>query len=376
VLLVGAGLMMRSFVELQQVKPGFEPHGLLTFQTSLPRARYATGPVRTQFIRTLEERLGALPGVVAVGTTSQLPLTGSGPLSPYAYDEATARNWESATADGRVVSPDYFTAMQTRLLEGRFFTLEDGTSTRPIAIVDEMLARRAFPGGRAVGQRLQVQPAGAQNPFVEIVGVVEHIRILDIAREVRGQIYRPLGQNNPANVAVAIRTAADPGALASEVRAVVHALDANLAIDALRPMGTYVGDALSQSRFSLMLMAAFGILALLLATIGIYGVIAYTVRQRTREIGIRLALGEEPRHIRNLVVREGMTLVGISILVGVPLAVAVAYGLGGLLYGIEPTDPITYGAAIAVLACAALLGCYVPARRIAGVSPLLVLKSE
>jgi putative ABC transport system permease protein len=376
VLLVGAGLMIRSFIGLQQVKPGFDPDGLLTFQTSLPRARYATGPIRTQFIRTLEERLGALPGVVTVGTTSQLPLTGSGPLSPYAYDEATARNWESATADGRVVSPDYFAAMKTRLLEGRFFAADDGASNRPIAIVDEMLARRAFPDGHAVGQRLQVQPNGSQNPYVEIVGVVEHIRMLDIARQVRGQIYRPLGQNNPPNVAIVIRTASDPAVVASEVRAAVHALDPNLAIDALRPMGSYVGDALAQSRFSLMLMAAFGILALVLATIGIYGVIAYTVNQRTREIGIRLALGEDPTRIRNLVVRQGMTLVGVSLLVGVPLAVAAAQALGSLLYDVEPTDPMTYAAAALVLGAAALLGCYVPARRTASVSPLLVLKSE
>src|SRR5262245_61070203 len=179
VLVVGAGLLIRSFLGLQQVRPGFQSERVLTFQLALPRVAYTNSDARRQFTRVLEERLRALPGVEAVGFVSQLPLTGSGPLSPYAYDESTARNWESATADGRVASPDYFRAMGTRLVAGRFFTADE----RPnVIIIDETLAARAFPGRSAVGQQLQVSPTGSPNMYSEVIGVIEHMRILELGR--------------------------------------------------------------------------------------------------------------------------------------------------------------------------------------------------
>jgi putative ABC transport system permease protein len=372
VLVVGAGLMIRSFVGLQQVKPGFEPDHVLTFQLALPRGAYPDGAARRQFVRALEERLRALPGAEAVGAISQLPLTGSGPLSPYAYNEQTARNWESATADGRVITPGYFRAMGTRLMAGRFFT--DQEPLVGSIIIDDTLAERAFPGRSAVGQKLQVSPTGQPNMYAEVVGVVEHMRILDLGRPVRGQIYRPLV--GPPVVAIAVRTRSEPEALMTDVRSIVRALDSNLAIDRLQPMTAYVGDALAQSRFSLLLMSVFGALAIVLATIGVYGVISYSLSQRTREIGIRMALGEQPSHIRNLIVRQGMVLVAVSFAIGIPGAMLVARLLGDLLYGIPPTDPPTYLAAGAVLGLAALVACYVPARRVARVTPMLALRSE
>jgi putative ABC transport system permease protein len=371
VLVVGAGLMIRSFMSLQQVKPGFEPDRVLTFEIALPRAAYPDPPARRQFVRVLEGRLRAIAGVEAVGSISQLPLTGSGPLSPYAYDEQTARNWESATAEGRVATAEYFNAVGTRLLAGRFFT-DDEPPGR--IIIDETLAARAFRGRSAVGERLQISPTGSQNMFAEVVGVVEHVRMLELGRAVRPQIYRPL--IGPPVVAVAVRTANAPESVANEVRAAVASLDSRLAVDRLQPMNAYIGAALAQSRFSLLLMTIFGALALLLATLGIYGVMAYSLTQRTREIGIRLALGEEPSHIRNLIVRQGMVLVAISLAIGIPVAMLVARALESILYDVSPTDLPTYLQAAGVLGGVALLACYLPARRVARVAPILALRSE
>jgi putative ABC transport system permease protein len=371
VLVVGAGLMIRSFVGLQQVRPGFNPENLLTFQLALPRAAYPDGAQRRQFVRLLEDRLRGIAGVEAVGSTSQLPLTGSGPLSPYAYDERTASNWESATADGRLVSPGYFRAMGTRLLAGRFFADEEGAGT---IIIDETLAARAFPGRSAIGEKLQIAPTGQPNMYAEVVGVVEHMRILELGRPVRGQIYRPLV--GPPIVAVAIRTSSAPAALSSEVRAVIRSLDANLAVDRLQPMTGYLGEALAQARFSFVLMSVFGGLAVVLATVGIYGVISYSLSQRTREIGIRLALGEQPSRVRNRMLRDGLALVLASVALGLPSAAVVARMLDGLLYGIAPTDPLTYAVAGTLLIVTALIACYVPARRAERVTPLFALRTE
>src|SRR5262245_12192820 len=193
VLLIGAGLMIRSFAALQQVRPGFDPSGVLTFRMAMPPAKYPRADARLALIRQMDQRLRAIPGVTDVGFTTQLPLTGSGALTPYAYNEATARNWESETSDGRNVSPAYFRAMGTRLLAGRFFDDHDigNSQAHPVIIVDETLAARAWPDQPAVGKRLQVAPDGAPNRFAEVVGVVEHVRAHDLARAVRGQIYRP-----------------------------------------------------------------------------------------------------------------------------------------------------------------------------------------
>jgi putative ABC transport system permease protein len=374
VLLIGAGLLVRSFLALQQVRPGFDPARVLSFRVSLPVAKYTRFEMRAEFIRRMEEKIRRLPGVTNVGFTSQLPLTGSGALSPFAYDEATARNWESATADGRGASPDYFRALGTRLLAGRFFEERDRGAN--VIIIDETLAARAWPGENAVGKRLQVQPTGNPNPFAEVVGVVEHTRSQDLARAVRPQIFRPLIGFGGTQPFVVVRTTVDPASLTAAVREVVASMDPEAPVDRAQPMSAYVGDALAQSRLTLLLMAGFGAVALIMAAVGIYGVISYSVSQRTKEIGIRMALGQEAWQIRNLVVGEGLRLVGISLAIGLGGAFLLARTVSGLLYQVDPRDPLTFGGMAAFLLVVGLIGCLVPARRATAVNPLAALKAE
>jgi putative ABC transport system permease protein len=376
VLLVGAGLLVRSFLALQQVRPGYDAGDVLTFELSMPASRYPKGSDRRAFNRLLDERLRALPGVREVGAVSQLPLTGSGPLSPFAYNEETARNFESVTADGRVVSPTYFKAMDTRLLAGRTFSTLDSVGAPPVIIIDETLARVAWPGQTAVGKQLQLQPTGTPNGFAEVVGVVEHMRMHDLARDGLPQIYYPTGQGSPTTMSFVMETSLDPSSLTQSVRHVVAELDKDLAVDRLTPMEAYLAEGRAQARFSLVLMSVLGGIALLLAAIGIFGVISYSVTQRTREFGIRLALGEDPGHTLRTVILGGIRLVLISLALGLAASFLTSRLIAGLLYGVSPADPVTFSGIAVLLGLVALLACYLPARRATRVDPASALRSE
>ena len=376
VLLVGAGLLIRSFVALQQVRPGFDASDVLTFELSMPASRYPKGTDRRAFYRRLEDRLRVLPGVQQVGETSQLPLTGSGPLQPFAYNEETARNFESVTADFRVVSPTWFQATDTRLLAGRTFTSQDSIGTPPVIMIDETLARLAWPGQSAVGKQLQIQPTGTPNAFAEVIGVVEHVRIHDLTRATLPQIYFATGQAGLNTISFAVESSVDPLGLAAQVRREIGEMDKDLAITRLTPLTNYLEEGRAQARFSLVLMGVLSALALLLAAVGIFGVISYSVTQRTREFGIRLALGEDPRRTRRSVVIGGMRLVGLSLVLGLVASLVLGRLIAGLLYQVRPADPLTFLGIGVLLASVALLACYLPARRATRVDPALALRSE
>lgn len=381
VLLVGAGLMLRSVVLLQQVRPGFDVEPVTTMSLALPQGSYRDGPARIEFVKRAEAAIAALPGIEAVGGISQLPLTGSGPLSPYAYDERTATRWESATADGRNVTPGYFRAMGTRLLAGRFFDERDTIDRPLVIIVDDLLAARAWPGQSAIGQRLQVRPTGSPNPYAEVIGVVEHMRVLDVRQSVRGQIYRPYARGAGPKLSIVARAGTSagrdvtPATLTAAIREAMGALDPALPVT-IRPMPELLGANLATTRFSVVLMAVFATVALTLAGIGIYGVMAYTVGRRTKEIGIRMALGEEPAHIRNRVIGDGMRLVVLSATIGLAGAFMLARAQAALLYGVGPSDPITFLIAAGLLLAIAFLGCYLPARRALRIDPLTALRRD
>jgi putative ABC transport system permease protein len=376
VLLVGAGLLIRSFLALQRVDPGYDASDVLTFELSMPFGKYPTGASRRAFFRDLQGRLEALPGVTAVGLVSQLPLTGSGPLSPFAYNEETARNFESVTADGRNISPEYFQAMDAELLAGRTFTYQDSAGTPDVIIVDETLARLAWPGQSAVGKQLQLQPTGTPNGFAEVVGVVEHMRQHDLTRDVLHQIYYPIGQGTPTVMTLVVEASLDPASLVPAARRTVEEMDPDLPVSDLTPMGTYLTEAQAQARFSLVLMTVLGAVALLLTAVGVFGVISYSVTQRTREFGIRLALGEDPRQTTRSVVLGGMRLVLVSIGIGLVGSLGMTRLIAGLLYEVRPADPVTFGGIGLLLAAVALLACYLPARRATRVDPALTLRSE
>ena len=376
VLLVGAGLLIRSFLALQRVDPGYDASDVLTLELSMPSGKYPSGSSRRAFYRELTGRLEALPGVTTVGIVSQLPLTGSGPLSPFAYNEETARNFESVTADGRSVSPEYFGAMDAALIAGRTFTYQDSIGSPPVIMVDETLAKLAWPGENPVGKQLQLAPTGQPNAFSEVVGVVEHMRQHDLTRDILHQIYYPIGQGTPWVMTFVVETAIDPTSLIATVRQTIEGMDPDLPVSKLTPMATYLSEGRAQARFSLVLMTVLGAVALLLTAVGVFGVISYSVSQRTREFGIRLALGEDPRQTRLNVVRGGMRLVLVSIGIGLVGSLVVTRLIAGLLYQVRPADPVTFVGIGLLLTAVALLACYLPARRATRVDPALTLRSE
>ncbi len=377
-LLIGAGLLIQSFFRLKQVNPGFDPRGAVSFRLALPAAAYPSGQARAAFYDEADRRLKELPGVVAVGRVSQLPLTGSGALAPYAYDEATARNWESVTAEGRNASPDYFRAVGTRLLSGRFFTREDvDMLTQPGVkniIIDESLARKVWPNGNAVGELLQINPTGEPDPFARVVGVVEYTRIRELAADGLPQIYWPLWPGR--QVGYVVRTSGDPEALTRAIQQQIAAIDPTLALSDLGPMQESVARSLDGHRLSLVLMQCVAGLALLLGTIGVYGVIAESVSQRQREFGVRVVLGESPGGIERRVVLEGARLIVPSLLAGVALSVGAARVMQGLFYGVSAGDAATFAVVSLLLLGVAIAACYFPARRAARTDPLVVLRGD
>lgn len=374
-LLIGTGLMLRSFAALQDVRPGFRPEGVLTFRMVLPRTPEYDEERRRVFFDELPGRLAALPGVISVSGMSQLPLTGSGPLQPFAYDEETAQNWESVTADQRVVLPDFLGTLGVELLAGRGFTAEDRPDGRPVILIDETLAAMAWPGQDAVGRQLQI---GAEGPdrLAEVVGVVRHLRLHDLAEPRLPQIYWPYAQAAWRNIVMMLRVEGDPASLAGPVRAQVAAIDPELPVQQVRTLDSVVADALGETRFNLVLMLAFGGMALLLVAVGLYGVISYTVQQRRREIGLRMALGETPGDVRRRTVGYGVGLVALSCALGLIGAFALSRLIAGSLYGVRATDPLTYAAVPLLLISVAALATWLPARRATRIDPAETLRSE
>jgi hypothetical protein len=376
VLLVGAGLLMRSAVALHRVSPGFDADGVLTFRLALPAARYP-GPIeRRAFLERLQDHLRRLPDVEAVGAASQLPLTGSGPLSPYAYDEETAQNWESVTADGRRVSPDFFRAIGARLVEGRSFTDHDGTDGRRVIIIDDELARRVWPNQRVIGRRLQVAPPGEDDTHAEVIGVIRHLRLHDLARAVRPQIWEPLFAGVGSNLSFAVRTRSDPARLAGDVSRLIADLDRNLAISGLLPLSGLVANAGTQGRLNALLMLVFAGVALTLAAVGVYGVVAYSVALRSREFAIRQALGQSPFALRRMVLSQAAGLGVTAIVLGLIGSGIATRLLEGLLFDTDPRDHLTFAAASALLLVVVLVAAWVPARQATRVNPVVAFRCD
>lgn len=375
VLLVGAGLMIRTLVQLHRVSPGFDPSHVLTFEI-MPAGEQSAE--RINFTNQCEEKLAALPGVEAVGAISHLPLDDyPNWYSGYAPEGITA-NEGSLLADHRAVTAGYFQAIGARLLTGRYFSSLDTAVGRKVVIVDDLLARQTWPNADAVGKKLNTErmtDQGFENGWAEVVGVIEHIKGQSLLRPTRGQIYIPYSQSAREHLSFVLRTNQTPLALASSVRAELLKFDKNRAIAKVRPMDDYVSKAMGPTNFITILASIFAVLALLFATVGIYGVISYSVSQRTHEMGVRIALGARPIDILQLVLKEGLGLTILGVGFGFLSSLMLSGYLKTLLFEVTPLDPVTYVVMGLVIPVASLLACWRPALKAASGNPIEALRN-
>ena len=375
VLLIGSGLMFRTFMNIQRVNLGFNSRGLLTFQ--LLGNAGNTPQEAANFKRQLREQLDAIPGVNNATASFPLPLAGG--FSPVRWGgaEAQADPSKFQAADLQIVMPGYFEAMGTPLLAGRTFTQEDSSPDRNLLVVDQALAAKAFPNESAVGKRILFRARTPEAQWGEIIGVVAHQRNTSLIEPGREQIYLTDGYfNNRAANWWALRTDGDPSSYAGTVREVVRKAGGELFINEMRPMDQLVTAAQAQTRFSLLLIGVFSTIAALLAGVGLYGVLATAVRQRTAEIGVRMALGAAPARIFRLMVGKGLYLSGIGILIGLVASFAFTRVLASMLVEVKPTDPVTFLAVAALFLLIAVMASWLPALRAAGLDPTTALRQE
>ncbi len=375
VLLISSGLMFRTFLNIQRVNLGYDPRGLLTFQ--LLGNIGNTPQERDTFKRQLRDQLGAIPGVKGVTASFPLPLAGG--FSPVRWGgaEAQADPSKFQAADLQIVLPGYFEAMGTRLLAGRTFTQDDSSPDRNLLIVDEALAAKAFPNESAVGKRILFRVRTQEAQWGEIIGVVAHQRNTSLIEPGREQLYVTDGYvNHGAASWWAVRTDGDPSALAGSVRSVVKGTGKETFINQMQPMDTLVTGAQAQTRFSLLLIGVFSTIAALLAGVGLYGVLATSVRQRTAEIGVRMALGAAPSRIFRLMVGKGLYLSAIGIAIGLLGSFVFTRILASMLVEVKPTDPVTFASVAVLFLIIAFLASWLPAVRAAGLDPTTALRQE
>lgn len=374
-LLVGAGLLLRSFQKLQAVDIGLRPENTLTFRLVLGAQAYGTASAVLGFTDRLVPELEALPGVQAVGTIWYPPLSEEkSRTTAFRADRLRPSVGEEKGADIRVVGGDYFAAQGIRLLRGRVLDERDHAEAEPTVVINEALAAEQFPGEDPVGKRLIFN--WGDNMEAEIVGVVEDVHGANLTEEPATAFYRPLSQHPSGRLNVMMRTTGDPLALAGAVQGVVRDLDPNLPVSDMRTMESAVANATARSRLSGYLLGGFAALALLLAAVGLYGVISYGVTQRRGEIGVRVALGAHSGDIVRLIVKQGLALTGVGLVLGLLGALALTRLLRSLLFGITAVDPATYVGVATLLAVAALLATYVPASRAARLDPTSTLRTE
>ncbi|MCH7717273.1 MAG: ABC transporter permease [Gemmatimonadetes bacterium] len=386
VLLVGAGLMLRSFSNIRQVEPGFDAENVLTFAVPLPFFKYRTPNGRVEFYERLYQRIEGLPGVQRVGAVVPLPLAGGDQYLVYSYgtSDATEEQWTQTKADYKAVLPGYLEAIGARMVSGRPLSRADNQiDARRVVVIDEKLAQRAWPNEEAVGKQLDVavfvfDETGMRTERVpaEVVGVVGNIRAESLTEDGREAVYFPFRWFPFFPLTLTVRVAGDPLALAAPIRREIEVLDPEVPMADIRVMKDYVTEAVASTRFTLTLISLFAGIALLLASIGLYGVISYSVRQRTREIGVRMAFGADEKSIVRLVVGRGMTLGLAGVGVGIVAAFALTRTVSSLFYGVSAVDPVTFVGIPLVLVAVTVVASYVPARRAMRVDPVEALRDE
>ncbi|HEX5736619.1 MAG TPA: ABC transporter permease [Blastocatellia bacterium] len=375
-LLIGAGLLIKSFAKLLNVDPGFNPSNVLTLQLNLPRTRYPEGQHVAAFYADLIGRVKNLPGVESVAAASSLPLGGPNTDASFFVEGRPAPSpGEEPAAWYSLVTADYFRTMGMRMVSGRAFDERDHTKSPQVIVINETMARRYWPGEDPVGKR--VITGSINNPNRrEVVGVIADVKHFGIDADARPTMYFSHAQIPARLMTLTVRTNAEPTSLATAVRSQVSDIDKELAVSNISSMQERVATSIAPSRLIMLLLGLFAGLALLLAAVGIYSVIAYGVTQRTREIGIRMALGAQAVDVLKLIVGQGMTLALIGVAIGLGLAVALTRFMQGLLYEVDAFDPVTFAAISLLLVGVALLACYIPARRAAKVDPMVALRYE
>lgn len=381
VLLVGAGLLGKSFMILSEVRPGFEPEHVLTTDLSLARTKYSTPEQQQAGFAEITSRVAAIPGVEAAAAIYPLPLGGDSNSGTFLIAGRPApRPEDKPTSSHRIISPDYFRALKIPLSHGRPFDERDHQHAPPVVIVNETFARRYFAGTAALGHHIIIEGERGDNsvpPPREIVGIAGDVRHESLDTEPGPEYYVPYTQSPGAFMSIVVRSSTDnPGSLAANVREVIKQMDKDQYVAVIQPMTKLVADSVARRRFNALLTGLFAVVALLLASIGIFGVLNYTVAQRTQEIGLRVALGAQTRDVLRLVLGHGVRLILFGLVLGLAASFALTRVLAVMLFGVTPTDPLTFIAVSFLLAGVALLACYLPARRATKVDPLVALRYE
>jgi predicted permease len=378
VLVVSGGLLLRTFWKLLAIDGGFNAEHVLTFQLSLPSGKYGGQNQVVTMYQNLLGRVRRIPGVESAGVGETVPMSGEGESTVVRIsDDPRPNSKELRYARYTMVSPAYLLAVGTRLLRGRDFSDLDTANSQPVALISASMAKKYWPGQEALGK--QIGPGSSRFPLETIVGIVADVRHTSLREEIVPEMYVPFNQKvwpSMLNMRVALRTSGDPTAAPASVREVLDAVDRDLPMARVETLSMLVDESMTQPRFSMLTLGAFGALALALASIGIYGVISYSVSQRTQEIGIRIALGASRRDVFGMVIGQGARLAGLGIGIGLVVALGVTRLMAGFLYGVKPTDPVTFATVAALLICVALVACYVPARRAMQVDPMVSLREE
>jgi predicted permease len=382
VLLIVSALFINSLARLRHADPGFRPGQVLTFQVNMPRSRYPTDASRIAVVSELHRSLSELPSVAGLGAVDVLPLSSGNSSSSYATRENPDLDGNPPNADRREVLPGYFEAIGATLIEGRFFDERDHAQSERVVIVDELLVKRAWGDASGLGREIYLPyfiENGPVRHWARIVGVVKHLKHANLREDGREQMYLPYAHEPWPTMSFVLRTASaggDAHEVIEAARARVSDIDPLMPVANVHAMDEYVAQSLTSPRFTTLLLTIFSGIALLLASIGLFGVLAYHVRQRTREFGIRLALGASPRRLWRQVVVRGLGLTGLGVAIGAPIAAGLTRLVSGLLYEVSPADPMTFGAIIALFLSVAFVACLLPARRAMRVDPMVALRSE
>lgn len=377
VLIAGAGLLLRSFAQILKVDPGFRPEGVLTLRIALPDSIYSKPEQVRGFYAQLLDRVQRLPGVVSAGAISGLPLSGQGGSGTLTIDTRSVPLEDTTPeADQRVVTPEYFKAMGISLIRGRFFEARDTDGATRVALVDESLAQAYWPNQDPIGKRLHRGGIGSKAPWTTVIGVVRHVRNRTLEARSRVEVYWPENQVPVNGMTLAVLASGNPMNLVPTIQREVANIDPDLPVYRVLTMTEVMGDSLQRRRLALILLAVFAGLALLLASIGIYGVTSFGVVQRQVEIGLRMALGADRGQVLGMMFRSGMATIAVGLGLGLVLSLLLTRLMNGLLFAVRASDPIALGGAALVLLVAALLAIFIPARRATRVDPVVALRYE